>query len=124
MCLSSIKAPSLSEGALARQRIFGRAKVGKGRVTVSDLGVGSYPQGAVAEPGEAEGCVLTSRRYSQALDKAMKKCVWLRPELVAQVEFLEWTASERAASDYTRSSNTTREASDHASFSSALWPRV
>jgi len=23
----------------------------------------------------------------------MKKCVWLRPELVAQIEFLEWTES-------------------------------
>src|SRR5216684_8749390 len=25
----------------------------------------------------------------------MKKCVWLRPEAVAQIEFLEWTASDR-----------------------------
>ena len=24
----------------------------------------------------------------------MKKCVWLRPELVAQIEFLEWTESD------------------------------
>ncbi len=54
----------------------------------------------------------------------MKKCVWLRPEVVAQIEFLEWTESERAASDYTRSPYTTREVSDHASLSSALWPRV
>src|SRR6266436_7581248 len=54
----------------------------------------------------------------------MKKCVWVRPELVAQIEFLEWTESDRAASDYTRSSNTTREVSDHASLSSALGPRV
>lgn len=54
----------------------------------------------------------------------MRKCVWVRPELVAQIEFLEWTDSERAASDYTRSSNTTREVSDHASLSSARWPRV
>jgi bifunctional non-homologous end joining protein LigD len=37
----------------------------------------------------------------------MKECVWLRPEAVAQIEFLEWTAAERTASDYTRSSNTT-----------------
>lgn len=22
----------------------------------------------------------------------MKECVWLKPELVAQIEFLEWTA--------------------------------
>ena len=25
----------------------------------------------------------------------MKKCVWLRPERVAQVEFLEWTSGDR-----------------------------
>ena len=25
----------------------------------------------------------------------MKECVWLRPEAVAQVEFLEWTAGDR-----------------------------
>ena len=24
----------------------------------------------------------------------MKKCVWVRPELVAQIEFLDWTASD------------------------------
>jgi bifunctional non-homologous end joining protein LigD len=37
----------------------------------------------------------------------MKKCIWVNPELVAQIEFLEWTESEKAVSDYTRSSNTT-----------------
>jgi bifunctional non-homologous end joining protein LigD len=36
----------------------------------------------------------------------MKKCAWTRPELVAQIEFLEWTESEKSASDYTRSSST------------------
>jgi len=25
----------------------------------------------------------------------MKKCVWLRPEAVVQVEFLEWTEGDR-----------------------------
>jgi ATP-dependent DNA ligase len=25
----------------------------------------------------------------------MKKCVWLRPEVVAQAEFLEWTEGDR-----------------------------
>jgi len=25
----------------------------------------------------------------------MKECVWLRPEAVAQIEFLEWTAGDR-----------------------------
>ena len=24
----------------------------------------------------------------------MEKCVWVRPELVAQIEFLEWTKSD------------------------------
>jgi ATP-dependent DNA ligase len=24
----------------------------------------------------------------------MKECVWLRPELVAQIQFLEWTAAD------------------------------
>jgi len=35
-------------------------------------------------------------RWGDALtaDK-MKKCIWLRPERVAQVEFLEWTAGDR-----------------------------
>jgi ATP-dependent DNA ligase len=37
----------------------------------------------------------------------MKECVWLRPEAVAQIEFLEWTEAEKSASDYTRSSSTT-----------------
>jgi ATP-dependent DNA ligase len=54
----------------------------------------------------------------------MKKCVWVRPELVAQIEFLEWTESEKSASDYTRSPGTTREVSDHTSFSSARCLRV
>ena len=25
----------------------------------------------------------------------MKKCVWVRPELVAMIEFLEWTEGDR-----------------------------
>jgi len=52
----------------------------------------------------------------------MKKCVWARPELVAQIEFLEWTESEKTVSDYTRSSSADQELSDHASLPSPLWP--
>jgi len=52
----------------------------------------------------------------------MEKCVWVRPELVAQIEFLEWTESEKAASDYTRSSSADQEVSDHASLPSPHWP--
>ena len=35
-------------------------------------------------------------RWGEALTAAkMKKCVWVRPELVAQIEFLEWTEGDR-----------------------------
>jgi len=27
--------------------------------------------------------------------ETMKKCVWLRPEAVAQIDFLEWTEADR-----------------------------
>jgi ATP-dependent DNA ligase len=68
---------------------------------------------------------LHRSRWGEGLTAAdMTKCVWTRPELVAQIEFLEWTESEKSASDYTRSSSTTREAPDHTSLSSALWLRV
>jgi len=47
-------------------------------------------------------------RFGEELNaEKMKKAVWLRPEAVAQIEFLEWTTGEEAASDYTRSPNTT-----------------
>jgi DNA ligase D-like protein (predicted ligase) len=35
-------------------------------------------------------------RWGDLLDaEKMKKCVWLRPEVVAQIEFLEWTEADR-----------------------------
>jgi bifunctional non-homologous end joining protein LigD len=35
-------------------------------------------------------------RFGRELDaEAMKKAVWLRPEVVAQIEFLEWTEADR-----------------------------
>src|SRR5206468_1868259 len=64
-------------------------------------------------------------RFGEELNaEKMTKAVWLRPEAVAQIEFLEWTEGEKSASDYTRSSSTTREVSDHTSLSSALWLRL
>jgi ATP-dependent DNA ligase len=34
-------------------------------------------------------------RWGEGLTaEGMKKCVWLRPQLVAQIEFLEWTESD------------------------------
>ena len=62
-------------------------------------------------------------RWGEGLTAAdMEKCVWVRPEIVARIEFLEWTESEKTVSDYTRSSNTAPEVSGRASLSSALWP--
>jgi ATP-dependent DNA ligase len=38
-------------------------------------------------------------RYGEGLTAGdMKKCVWERPELVAQIEFLEWTESDHLPS--------------------------
>ena len=35
-------------------------------------------------------------RWGEALTaEKMKKCIWVNPELVAQIEFLEWTESDR-----------------------------
>jgi DNA ligase D-like protein (predicted ligase) len=35
-------------------------------------------------------------RWGESLTaEKMKKCVWLRPEVVAQIEFLQWTAGDR-----------------------------
>src|ERR1700747_2706484 len=36
-----------------------------------------------------------SRWGDELTAEKMKKCVWLRPEAVVQVEFLEWTAADR-----------------------------
>jgi len=48
-----------------------------------------------------------SRWGDELTAEKMKDCVWLRPEAVAQIEFLEWTEAEKAASHYIRSSKTT-----------------
>ena len=34
-------------------------------------------------------------RFGEELNAEMKKAVWLRPEAVAQIEFLEWTEGDR-----------------------------
>ena len=36
-----------------------------------------------------------SRWGDELTAEKMKECVWLRPEAVAQIEFLEWTAGDR-----------------------------
>jgi hypothetical protein len=38
---------------------------------------------------------LTGGRWGQGFTaEKMKECVWLRPELVAQIQFLEWTGAD------------------------------
>ena len=36
-----------------------------------------------------------SRLGDELTAEKMKECVWLRPEAVAQIEFLEWTEADR-----------------------------
>jgi bifunctional non-homologous end joining protein LigD len=36
-----------------------------------------------------------SRWGDELTAEKMKKCVWLRPEAVAQIEFLDWTEADR-----------------------------
>ena len=36
-----------------------------------------------------------SRWGDELTAEKMKECVWLRPEAVAQIEFLDWTAADR-----------------------------
>jgi ATP-dependent DNA ligase len=38
---------------------------------------------------------LTAGRWGQGLtSEKMKECVWVRPELVARIQFLEWTGAD------------------------------
>jgi hypothetical protein len=42
-------------------------------------------------------------RFGEELNaEKMKKVVWLRPEAVAQIEFLEWTEADRVRSSKVR----------------------
>ena len=59
-------------------------------------------------------------RWGAGLTAAkMQDCQWLRPMLVGQFEFVEWTPDEETASHYTRSSNRTTKISDYTSLSPA-----
>ena len=54
----------------------------------------------------------------------MTECKWLKPEIVGQFEFVEWTPDSEAASHYTRSSNRIAKVSHHPSLSPAHRARV
>jgi ATP-dependent DNA ligase len=50
---------------------------------------------------QSETCPFTNRpetqkaRWGEAMTaEKMKKCVWVWPELVAQIDFLEWTDAD------------------------------
>jgi DNA ligase D-like protein (predicted ligase) len=62
----------------SRRQVFGRLK----NLEVPDCAFVNLPEKHRSRWGEG----LTA--------EDMKKCVWLRPELVAQIEFLEWTESD------------------------------
>jgi DNA ligase D-like protein (predicted ligase) len=61
-----------------------------------------------------------SGRWGVGLTAAkMNECRWLKPQLVAQVEFAEWTPDKETASHYKRSSNRATKVSDNPSLSPA-----
>ena len=62
----------------SRRQVFGKFK----NLEVQDCPFVNLPEKHRSRWGEG----LTA--------EDMKKCVWLRPELVAQIEFLEWTESD------------------------------
>jgi DNA ligase D-like protein (predicted ligase) len=62
----------------SRRQVFGKLK----NLEVPDCPFVNLPEKHRSRWGEG----LTA--------EDMKKCVWLRPELVAQIEFLEWTESD------------------------------
>ncbi len=62
----------------------------------------------------------TARRGEALTAEAMKNYRWLKPKLVAEVEFTDWTAAGETASHYTRLSNRTSKISNHPSLSSAV----
>jgi ATP-dependent DNA ligase len=63
----------------SRRQVFGQLK----KLEVSDYPFVNLP--------EKHGS-----RWAEGLTaEDMKKCIWLRPELVAQIAFLEWTESGR-----------------------------
>jgi len=62
----------------SRRQVFGKLKT----LEVPDCPFVNLPEEHRSRWGEG----LTA--------EDMKKCVWLRPELVSQIEFLEWTESD------------------------------
>src|SRR5262249_20794478 len=50
--------------------------------------------GVHTQPPASEG-LNRKAKWGEALTaEKMKKCVWVRPELLAQIEFLEWTDAD------------------------------
>lgn len=48
------------------------------------------------ESSSSVGAETGRARWGEILDaEKMKKCVWVRPKLVAVIEFLEWTEGDR-----------------------------
>lgn len=55
-----------------------------------------YPAGMRITPSVLHRPDTHKSRWDDELTaEKMKECVWLRPEAVAQIEFLEWTEADR-----------------------------
>ena len=65
--------------------------------------------------------VIPKAPFTRAVGLPRIRAHWVRPEIVVQVAFIEWTVHGEAASHYTRSSNRTTKVSDHAPVSPAHW---
>lgn len=84
-------------------------------INLSDDGSGDSDL-PIREPTRTE-----ERTLGTGLDATkMRERYWLKPVLVGQFEFAEWTPDKETASHYTRSSNRNPTISDHPSFSSAV----
>jgi bifunctional non-homologous end joining protein LigD len=92
------------------------------RVELGALLVGYYEDGEFVYAGEVgtgfDGKLLTSLRARlEKIERAEspftraiglpRAAHWVKPEVVAQIAFLEWTDDGETASHYTRSSNRT-----------------
>jgi ATP dependent DNA ligase C terminal region len=86
----------LSDPSLPGERIevsFGKCKRETGECVGDESAGGVFGYG----PNGCSFCAgdRKSRWGDELTAGKMKKCVWLRPEAVVQVEFLEWTGADR-----------------------------
>ena len=47
-------------------------------------------------PGDGDGAYS---REDERVREKMKECVWVRPQLVAEIEFLEWSVLQKCTDE-------------------------